>query len=235
IPRIIHQSWKTKNLPPRFKTWSHSWKKKNPGWKYNLWTDETNREMVARHFPWFLPVYDGLPRNICRADVSRYMYMFAFGGVYADLDRGEVETHNATTTTLELLLPFMGFDFRSEHNVPNAWMASRPGHPFWIHCLMVVEARYRILNVEKMTGPVLLIDAYRDYMVRMPQELREPIFFLEPGVIFPFDWHDVPKHVYEICCAALDTFDPERCKALYNSTTAAREKAWTITYWSHSW
>ena len=25
-----------------------------------------------------------------------------------------------------------------QHNIPNAWMASSPGHPFWMFCLMEI-------------------------------------------------------------------------------------------------
>jgi mannosyltransferase OCH1-like enzyme len=43
----------------------------HPTWEYKLWTDVDNRELVRRHYPWFLEMYDGFPQNIMRADAVR--------------------------------------------------------------------------------------------------------------------------------------------------------------------
>ena len=34
IPRIIHQSWKTADVPSGFQPWQESWKRNHPGWEY---------------------------------------------------------------------------------------------------------------------------------------------------------------------------------------------------------
>ena len=80
IPRIIHQSWESVNIPSKWQTWSDSWRVKNPDWEWVLWTNEDNRALVAEYAPWFLQTYDALPGEISRADVMRNFYMFFFGG-----------------------------------------------------------------------------------------------------------------------------------------------------------
>lgn len=52
----------------------------NPDYEWVLWTDEDNRQMVTKYAPEFLTAYDDLPSEIYRADVSRNLYMFLFGG-----------------------------------------------------------------------------------------------------------------------------------------------------------
>ncbi|KAI9017304.1 hypothetical protein BC832DRAFT_536628 [Gaertneriomyces semiglobifer] len=76
-----------------FVKWSMTWKKQNPGYEYRLWTDDDNRRMIAQHYPWALAAYDGMPKNIQRADMARYFYMHRYGCVYAyeAWKRGEVE------------------------------------------------------------------------------------------------------------------------------------------------
>jgi len=81
IPKIIHQSWKTKKLPKRFQVWSDSWKRNHPGWEYNLWTDQENQTLVEVHFPWFLVHYNKLKTMIQKADTVRYMYLYKYGGL----------------------------------------------------------------------------------------------------------------------------------------------------------
>ncbi|KAI8809124.1 hypothetical protein BJ742DRAFT_771578 [Cladochytrium replicatum] len=195
--------------------------------------DETNLEMVARHFPWFLPIYNSLPPNICQADVSRYMNMYAFGGVYVDFDvealkpmdnliswASRSKLTSAKRVTLPRLVSLAEIaEWSGEHKRLN-----NIGAPVAVYGVSIsgTLSGKQGAEVERLHGP---------HATGTP----EPNFFLEPGLIFPLDWQDVPKHLYEICCAALDTFDHVRCKVLYNSTTVAREKPWTITYWSHSW
>ncbi|KAK9372160.1 nucleotide-diphospho-sugar transferase [Lipomyces chichibuensis] len=86
VPKLIHQSWSTQELPSKFETWSRSCREQNPDWQWVLWTDDDNLDLVKKHFPWFLEYYQKLPGEIYRADLVRNMYMYIYGGLYADLD-----------------------------------------------------------------------------------------------------------------------------------------------------
>ena len=86
VPRIIHQTWKSDEIPDEWKPYQHSWRHAHPGWEYKLWTDEANRRLVADRYPWFLPTYDAFPRDIQRVDAAKYLIVYTYGGVYADLD-----------------------------------------------------------------------------------------------------------------------------------------------------
>jgi inositol phosphorylceramide mannosyltransferase catalytic subunit len=97
IPKIIHQSWSSKELPARFQRWSDTWRTNHPDWEWVLWTNEDNSALVEQYFPWFRETYQQLGGEIFRADAARNMYMYAFGGyapvknqdnlrIYVDLD-----------------------------------------------------------------------------------------------------------------------------------------------------
>lgn len=57
VPKIIHQSWKTVDVTDDFRIWLSSWREANPDHEHWFWTDEDNREMVARYYPQFLETY----------------------------------------------------------------------------------------------------------------------------------------------------------------------------------
>jgi len=80
VPKLIHQSWSTKDLPPKFQRWSDTWRSSHPDWEWVLWTDEDNKALVEKYFPWFKEAYRQLQGEIFRADAVRNMYMYAFGG-----------------------------------------------------------------------------------------------------------------------------------------------------------
>ena len=54
----------------------------------------------------------------------------------------------------------MGADDQSPESIPNAWMASTPGHPFWLLPMESAEELAQLSGIqpERMTGPVALYD-----------------------------------------------------------------------------
>jgi inositol phosphorylceramide mannosyltransferase catalytic subunit len=194
VPRIIHQSWADDQLPAKFAKWSQTCQVQNTDWEYVLWTDEDNLALVEKHFPWFLETYNNMPGPINRADVVRNMYMYIFGGVYADLDteclrnmNGLFADYNVPTephikmtsigpavvtisSNRTAFLGRMGSNLNFEHSIPNAWMGSSPGHPLWLLVIEEVAKADRARNgsfawPEDLTGPTRLFDLVKRYVL----------------------------------------------------------------------
>ncbi|KAI8814708.1 nucleotide-diphospho-sugar transferase [Cladochytrium replicatum] len=259
IPAIMHQSWKSRVVPLRMARWAQTWKTLNPHYEYRLWTDLDNLHLCKRYFPWFLPTYTSFPHNIQRADVARYMYMYRYGGVYADLDvealqpmdrlfdeLQDEEDHNGgaySPRTVDCVLPLMGTDYKFAHNVPNAWMACRPGHSFWLHVLTLVmkKTKENPAKIEGLTGPVVLKRAAKLWeeselasVEGEQDDCRPPLCFCLVGVIFPYDWNrDRRNHSY--CSAENSDFNESQCKSAFRATGEPGSTAFSITYWSHTW
>eukprot|EP00877_Chromochloris_zofingiensis_P006659 jgi/Chrzof1/2246/Cz11g08085.t1 len=226
IPKIIHQSWKNRDLPLAFQAGRESWVQHNKGWDYKLWTDEDNQQLVATHFPWFLHTYDSFARNIMRADVARYMYMYMYGGVYADLDVECLKPMDSLLKGHGAVLAYMGNDTSWEHSIPNAFMASVPQHPFWLMVLFKVQQlAAKNVQPEHVTGPVALQRAVAELWV--PSNSSR-LTILGPKLIFPYHWGSNNASEVAICSAVSKNFDPDKCKALYPA-------AYAVSYWSHSW
>ena len=85
IPRIVHQSWKTKDsIPGQFQGWMQSWVHHNPDWQYVFWDDVDNDLLIRVFFPEFQQTYRALPSGV--AQVSHLSFAL-FGGRRAK-DRG---------------------------------------------------------------------------------------------------------------------------------------------------
>ncbi|KAI9190827.1 nucleotide-diphospho-sugar transferase, partial [Polychytrium aggregatum] len=243
IPKIIHQSWKNSTLPKRFERWANTWKQHHPTWTYILWTDEMNRRLVELNFPWFLDTYDSFPNNIERADSVRYLYMYKYGGVYADLDMECLRAMDAPYDKGKLslvdrgpaLLSFLGKDMDFKHSIPNAWMASAPGHPFWMVVINeIMKGRKRgVWVAEEATGPIMLRTAWMIYSNYTSGE-TEQLVTLASEYIFPYNWSN-STDLIEICSAQRSTINENECKRLLRAQGRPGQKPYAITYWSHSW
>lgn len=86
IPKIIHQTWKTSEIPEKWKYSVNSCKKKYKDYQYILWTDEMMENFVKKEYPDFYDVYISYKENIQRCDTFRYLVLYKYGGVYIDMD-----------------------------------------------------------------------------------------------------------------------------------------------------
>ena len=126
IPKRIHQTWATQEIPERWHAFHLSWQEQHPDYDHQLWTDSELRELVARCEPEFLEVYETFPRNIQRVDAGKAILMKHEGGVYADLD---TECYQPITPLLETEKIVLS---RTRDGViDGAFMASERGHDYW--------------------------------------------------------------------------------------------------------
>lgn len=95
FPPKIWQTWKVD--PLRFEQRdlekARSWTEKNPDWRYEVLTDGNDIRYVEFHYgpegfnrPDIVAFYRDVKAAIIKADLLRYLIMYAEGGVYADID-----------------------------------------------------------------------------------------------------------------------------------------------------
>ena len=160
IPKVIHQTWKSHDVPQRWQAAVDSVRRYHPGWDYRLWTDAEMDAHVEATQPLLWPVYKGFAKNIMRADVFRYVAMHDFGGLYADLDYEFLRPYEYGNAELVLSDEFAVSYGDSLDQVANYIFASRPGHPFWQDVIAdLVENPPRVgvyKDVIDATGPGFL-------------------------------------------------------------------------------
>ena len=155
----------------------------------------------------------------------------------------------------------MGADEDFEHSIPNAWMASTPGHPFWVlpleRCQNMIGSG---VMPEYLSGPVALRDSILDYMENYDegegdkmdkhyaqsgwrhmykQSLVEslapaPQFveILPFWEIYPFSWDRDGAAYKDFCLVGNPSFNAVKCKLVLGLDHWGSH---SITYWSHSW
>ncbi|KAI8844043.1 nucleotide-diphospho-sugar transferase [Chytriomyces cf. hyalinus JEL632] len=236
IPRIIHQSWKTHDIPKdRFGNWDETWKLQNPEYKYILWDDTENEALIRNHYPWFLNQYLSYDRGINRADAVRVFYMHKFGGVYVDLDIAAYKPLDNLLLDHHLVLAKMEVpgehSWEHKHEIPNAWMASRPGHSFWMHCAHLMMST-NSEGTEEKTGPVMIWNALKTFNTSVAVK-TDPIHVAGTESIYPYSWsfEKTDDAVHRVCSKQRKSFDETKCRQLVDPD----HRAYAISYWSHTW
>jgi len=131
ISKIVHQTWKSPEIPRRWQHAVDSVKRLHADWNYRLWTDAEMDAHLEKRKPDLWPVYRGMEKNIMRADVFRYVLMHDFGGLYCDLDYEFIRPFPYGDTELLLSYEFAIEYGDAQDQIANYILASRPGHPFW--------------------------------------------------------------------------------------------------------
>jgi Anp1/Glycosyltransferase sugar-binding region containing DXD motif len=185
IPRIIHQTWKSNQIPDRFLNFSLTWQQKNPDWSYRLWTDRDLLEFVAEHYPDLLKVFCGYRQGVKRADAGRYLLLHHFGGVYADIDTECCQSLEPLTSEDRVILCYEPHAHWAptiaSRGLPcllfNGVMASPAGHPFWSHLTKIIKTMEHVSNVLDSTGPCVLTSAYLNYPDQDSMRIEDAVFF----------------------------------------------------------
>ena len=180
IPRIIHQTYKTSDVPDRVKGLMRTWAEKNPGWKTRFYNDAECYKFVEREFPEYHDAYVSLPKDVERSDFFRYLIVLHTGGVYADIDtecRQPMDSYLRSTDTLvvgwenEFRTDEMAYSrhFVRRRQVLNWVFAGAPGHPALREiCDHIARSAHRVFtnntnrDTLERTGP----GAFTDVIVR---------------------------------------------------------------------
>eukprot|EP00927_Polykrikos_kofoidii_P072806 TRINITY_DN68900_c0_g1_i1.p1 TRINITY_DN68900_c0_g1~~TRINITY_DN68900_c0_g1_i1.p1 ORF type:complete len:855 (+),score=145.88 TRINITY_DN68900_c0_g1_i1:157-2721(+) len=265
IPKVIHQTWKTEDLPSKYARHVASWRLMHPHWRSEFWDDHRGRDLVAANFPQYLADFDQMS-GIKRADVMRIVALYVQGGIYADIDVEAVKPFDgllaaAAKSKAAVLLGEENFvhavllERKSTWLVSNALMASAPGHPFWLEALAAIFSRTWCGNDPvECTGPRLL-DRLSWSHLRKNQAcgrigcvVRLPFAYFSPNIAF---WN--AKNMIKNCQGQADSLpvswrasqrrrklERRACKALertlaYPEALHNARRTHAVHHWQCSW
>ncbi|KAL4228290.1 hypothetical protein ACF0H5_013721 [Mactra antiquata] len=242
IPRIIHQTWKDTEIPRKLIGWVKSWLKKNPEYEYWLWTDDSARQLIKERHPSFLDTFDSYPEGIRRADALRYIVLYEFGGVYADMDVESLQNLDPMLRKYSCFMPQEPYEHpilygNFEHLVINAVMGCSPKHPFMKSLIDNLPYYSHMWNVLDSTGPHFLTSLYKKYEANTSyKSTDEKGVYLAPAEYF-FPTIDPSKHFwFRIQCsnfAKLTKLQQRACVSL--KLNGGKRKPLNVSFTDHHW
>lgn len=151
IPMFLHQTWKSEVMKDKYKQSFDKWSELHPGFTHVLWLDEDNDLLVQTWFPQYLASYNWLPLIIQKTDFVRLMYLYRYGGIYADLD---YECYKSIPPNLPQLCGFLAVEspFSMNECLQNSFMISEPGNPVVLEAMEIINKSVIDLRTRKYKG-----------------------------------------------------------------------------------
>jgi mannosyltransferase OCH1-like enzyme len=259
IPKIIHQTWKSKtDFPDNFYYGHSSFKQLNPEYKIQLTDDDDNLKHILNLTPTLIDIYKQFPREIYRVDFIRPILLYFFGGIYADMDFLCLKPLNKYDDLSGVILGRMGSNPDFVGSIPNAIMASSPKEIFWMYFLAEIvkvcglaDKQYFDTNKkhgpESITGPTRLresvlnyqynkqscIDSALEFMNKFSISIGEyassDITLLAAHIWYPINWNDALHQYWR--------YNFLGNKKLLTTEEASKlfPNSEVVTYWAHSW
>jgi mannosyltransferase OCH1-like enzyme len=199
FPKIIHQTWKTKDLTETQRKWQESVRNLYPDYQYILWDDTDIENFVKQYFSYYYETWKNLHPFIKKVDAVRYMWMYLIGGIYFDLDVVGMKRMD------DLLLDKPGSAFIPTMNSTPDWaydtdaaspaiLASYPGNPIWLEMLEQIRNTMD-RPVLKCTGPIGLANLLREIHTRPEDEKPNLVFLSESRLGLGFKLPKYSKHI----------------------------------------
>jgi len=169
IPHILHQTWRSAQLPRPFADWRAAWRNLHPHWQHRFYDDADIRCLIAGRAPWLLSTHDRLPRQIQRVDLFRYLIVFLDGGLYADIDMIPYQTIDPLLDGASCVLCVehkvrryrqRRLGYRIPWQLGTSIFAAAPNHPFLAELIerIAEKATTRVSaddDVLQSTGPYM--------------------------------------------------------------------------------
>jgi mannosyltransferase OCH1-like enzyme len=88
VPKIIHQTFYERSLPPQLQANVDRLRTSNPGWEYRFYDDADVARFIQENYPPLVWQYFqrlDARYGAARADLFRYLLLYKVGGVYLDI------------------------------------------------------------------------------------------------------------------------------------------------------
>jgi hypothetical protein len=133
IPKIIHQTAKSRCVTPAFTDITNQWKL--PGYSYYFHDDEAISRLFRMEFPEFphlkLILRHCVKNPTIKADLWRYLLLWLYGGIYADFDTAPAKFNFDTIKKDD-----DAFFVVEQYHILSQWfMAVSPGHPLMFYAV----------------------------------------------------------------------------------------------------
>ena len=186
IPKIIIQTWKTKDIDKEFRSirghivnlshWTKELCDNNPDFEYKFFDDEAVVELIETYYPEYVDLFHEL-ESVLKFDLFRYLAIYKYGGFYFDIDMEINCSLSSLTEGHTAIFPKewedSGLSILKEQDLPfllgQYAFAATPKHPFIKQI------------IDNIVDPVFEADTWQDFVSQCGRGTK--VFFRTAAVL----------------------------------------------------
>jgi len=190
IPKVIYQTWKTKNVDAKLQNVIDNIQKLNPNYKIVFFDDDDIESWIKNTFENDTKIYDTYKKlkvGAARADFWRYLILYMNGGIYLDIDSN-------INKSLDLLInnndqAIISREKNSGTNYFVQWcLMFAPKHPILLRAIniCIYNINNRTTNwLPELTGPGVFTIAINDIIKKIYKlnSKKQNLFYLSDSVL----------------------------------------------------
>lgn len=182
IPKKLHFTYKTDDLPKIYQENLARWKDFCPDWEIYYYSNEKVYEFFNEYFPKYSEEIAKIKHGVVLADLFRYAVLYIHGGMYSDIDTIPLKRIPKKWLDMESVL---GYEYQPSKylcmTIPSyskdtlcQWsFLSRKGHPLFKEVLENCIAKLKEKNFKfalakeilETTGPILFTEVSEKYLL----------------------------------------------------------------------
>ena len=169
IPKFIHQTWESHDLPPFFQNIQKQWQSLNYGYKYRFYDKQDRLDTIIAVSklkgvdPDLVDAYLNIVAGAFQADLWRYCILYLEGGFYFDLGTypiGSINNFVENNTEYLFVIDLNKQKKEGEHNLANGFIGCIPRSNLMLNCInrVVENVRNKMMNgsILDFSGPGVL-------------------------------------------------------------------------------
>lgn len=187
--KILHVTWKDENLSEKQLFILNRWVTLNKGIKIKYYTDEKNDKFIDEHFPFYRDVIDKFDRVVMKLDFIRLLYVYLYGGIYADMD----------VLPLKSIFPLLDLNdvviceesrenaknFNTDRILSNSVIVAKPRSNFIKELILDIVSNIDSPKINSndsddvlnMTGPLFFNRVYKSYKNKNEVTILDNLYF----------------------------------------------------------
>jgi len=213
IPKKIHFTYASENLPETYQENLKKWKEMCPDWEFSFYSDEKIYQLFKEHFPDYYEELPKIPYGAMLADFFRYAVLFVHGGLYSDIDTIPLKKIPETWLNYEVVIGYEYQPSKFPESLRYPWnekeflcqwtLLSASGNLLFKEALELSFQRLRkrnyqancIFDVLNTAGPLLLTDVASPHLTNPELLILDADYFgCREDEHFPFTDRSVIKH-----------------------------------------
>lgn len=205
IPKKLHLTYATDQLPERYQNNLSAWKAACPNWELCFYSDEKVYELFQEYFPLYYEEITKISLGAMLADFFRYAVLYVHGGMYTDIDTIPLKAIPEKWLEASSVI---GYEVQTkEVEFFCQWtLLSKPKHPLFLEALQKAFQKYRELEgcldhpdqVLETTGPVFFSSIVNKHRQDPGLRLLETEYFAHcPEAGLPFTERSVIRHQFD--------------------------------------